>query len=219
MSTVSKNKPSKYYNKDRHFYVCSYGGCGSKLLVQYLSHFGNVYHIHSKRPPKKLTYIGSINNNNKTYCEWFNDTEIPSEQLKNYTVIFLYKHPVKAIYSRFSNPDHLKHIQCNNTNIKISDVIEQAKDLYDITKFFNNYTQPINPKLEQRNYQIYCVKYEDFFDNLSIFNKTFELPDDISIYPIKKETERKIDNDYYILENIYNKLLYKMNDIPFITIV
>ena len=218
MHSVLKNINSKYYNKDQHYYICSYGGCGSKILVQYLSNFGNAYHIHSKIPPKKLTYIGTINSNKNTYIEWFNDTEIKPELLENYKVIFLYKHPVKAIYSRFIIPEHLKNIQCN-TNIKIKDVIDQVKDLYGINTFFYNYTIPVHPKLEQRNYKIYCVKYEDFFDNILYFNQTLELPNDTTLYPIKKETERKMDNEYYILENVYHKLLYKMNNMHFITIV
>ena len=54
--------------KNRIFYVCSYGGSGSKILCNYLNNFGKSYHIHSKSPPQQLTHIG-IN----TYHEWFSE--------------------------------------------------------------------------------------------------------------------------------------------------
>ena len=35
-----------YFNEDMNYYICSYGGSGSTVLFNYLSNFGNVYHIH-----------------------------------------------------------------------------------------------------------------------------------------------------------------------------
>lgn len=40
------------------FYVCSWGGCGSKLLYRYLNKFGKAVHIHDPNPPNELEYIG-----------------------------------------------------------------------------------------------------------------------------------------------------------------
>ena len=48
-------------NKNKIFYICSYGGSGSTMLANYLSNFGKVFHIHSRYPPKKLTYTGCTN--------------------------------------------------------------------------------------------------------------------------------------------------------------
>jgi len=45
-----------YFNKDINYYICSYGGSGSTILFNYLSHFGNVYHIHDRYPPNNLQY-------------------------------------------------------------------------------------------------------------------------------------------------------------------
>tara|TARA_B110000285_G_C14866589_1_gene487139 strand:- start:488 stop:664 length:177 start_codon:yes stop_codon:yes gene_type:complete len=42
----------------KNFYICSYGGCGSKMLTAALSNYGNTQHIHSKTPPDKLEFIG-----------------------------------------------------------------------------------------------------------------------------------------------------------------
>ena len=41
------------------FYVCSYGGCGSKMLCNALQNYGHVKHVHSRYPPDKLQYIGN----------------------------------------------------------------------------------------------------------------------------------------------------------------
>ena len=44
------------------FYVCSYGGSGSKMLCSALRKYGNTKHIHSRKPPEKLEYIGKLVN-------------------------------------------------------------------------------------------------------------------------------------------------------------
>ena len=80
-----------YFNKDRIFYVCSYGGCGSYMLCNYLSYFGKVYHIHSRNTPKNLEYIGEENSNKYIYSEWFNHVEIEKNKLYKYQVIYIYK--------------------------------------------------------------------------------------------------------------------------------
>mgnify|MGYP000161795379 CR=1 FL=1 len=68
------------------FYVCSYGGSGSKMLCKALGKYGKVKHIHSRNPPDKLTYVGKEKGGN-TYCEWFNKVPIPENNLKNYSVL------------------------------------------------------------------------------------------------------------------------------------
>lgn len=57
--------------KDRVFYICSYGGSGSKILQRYLDTFGKTFHIHSRFPPNKLCRIGE-----SVYHEHFNDKKL-----------------------------------------------------------------------------------------------------------------------------------------------
>ena len=71
----------------RQFYVCSYGGSGSKMLVKYLENFGKVFHIHSRFPPDKLTHSGGINN----YIEWFNNNVIDDAIVVD-DLITMYRH-------------------------------------------------------------------------------------------------------------------------------
>jgi hypothetical protein len=204
-------KVYEYHNEPKKlittFYVCSYGGCGSTMLCKYLSNFGKVKHIHSRHPPQKLTRVGE-----NIYFEWFNTIEIPEHELSNYKVIFLYRNPVKAILSRFHNTKHLRHIQCEE-NITISDVISSKKDLYGVEEFFDNY---INNN--QKNYKTYCVKYEDFWDNISTFNEKLGIPDNKDLYPVKVETEKDDSDETTVLYEIYDSMIQKMETMPFIYI-
>jgi hypothetical protein len=204
-----KNPPYKpYFNPDMTYYVCSYGGSGSYMLRDYLKNFGKVEHIHSRNPPSKLEYVGENHTDNPFYGEWFNGVEIPESELKNYKVIYLYKDPVKAIYSRFDNPEHLLHVECDTT-ITLEQVIHSKKDLYGLEEFFDNYTKKGKKGKKKRNYPIYCVKYEEFWDHIPEFNKVLGLPNIPNFYPVKKETPRKEPYNK-ILYKIYHKLLKKM---------
>jgi len=221
-SIVKKPSPiivKPYFNKDMNFYVCSSGGCGSTILFNYLSLFGNVYHIHDRFPPKKLHYVGKENTNEDVYLEWFNNVEIPEDKLKNYKVIFIYRNPIQIIFSRFTqakNPNvpHLQHIKCdNNGNINFGDVIKTGKDLYKIEEFFDNYVVPTN-----RNYHIYAIKYELFWNNISLFNNIMGIPDIKELYPRRFENPKTF---IFVkeLNYIYNSLIRKMNKMRFIEII
>lgn len=207
------------FNKDLNFYVCSSGGCGSTILFNYLSNFGNVYHIHDRYPPDKLCYTGNINTDQPVYEEWFNKTEIPENKLSNYRVIFIYRNIFDVIFSRFATPTgpnitHMKHVKCdNNGEIYFGDVIKSGKDLYKLEEFFDNYTI-----LKDRNYPIYCIKYELFFNNISSINIILGIPDIKSLYPIKNERKKKYT---YVIElmNIYRSLTNKMNRMRFLEII
>jgi len=193
------------------FYVCSYGGCGSTMLAKSLKIYGNVEHIHSRNPPNKLQYVG-LNNGGNSYSEWFNGIEIPENELNDYYVIYIYKNPINSILSRFKNPSHLEHIQIDK-NIKLNDVINEKKDLYGISDFYENYTTKKN-----RNYKIYCVKYEELFDKQ---NQLSELLGIGKLNLVKNETNRKIEISKYYnkLYKIYKKLIKKIkkNDFIFIS--
>lgn len=220
MSNINENNTipkHKFFNKDMNYYICSFGGCGSTVLFNYMSNFGNVYHIHDRFPPSKLTYIGNENViNENIYSEWFNSIEIPEDKLKNYKVIYIYRNPIEVIYSRFAqskgpNIPHLQHIKCdNNGNINLFDVLQTKKDLYKIEEFYDNYTIPF-----ERNYIIFCLRYELFWNNISLFNKIIDIPDIKELYPIKQERPK---NYQYIKELgfIYGSLINKMNRMRFI---
>jgi len=210
---------NSFYNREFNFYICSSGGCGSTILFNYLSHFGNVYHIHDRYPPDKLCYTGNINTHDPVYDEWFNQTEIPENKLANYKVIFIYRNPIDVIFSRFAsssgpNITHMKHVKCdNNGEIYFGDVIKLRKDLYKLEEFFDNYTT-----LKERNYPIYCIKYELFFNNISVFNRILGIPDIKNLYPSKNERKKKYT---YVKELtvIYYSLIKKMNRNRFIEII
>jgi hypothetical protein len=192
---------------EKVFYVCSFGGCGSKMLCEYLGQFGSVKHVHSRHPPSALTEIDKN--------EWFSQKLIAEDKLKDYYVIYIYRDPVKAILSRFTHPAHLNHIQAN-PNTTLPQVLETKQDLYGIGNFYDNYTTPPTIK---RNYKIYCVKYEDFFKKIAEFNKTFQIQCCTSQYPVERTTEKPFNIDTIALQSIYAPLRGKMLKMPFIKVV
>lgn len=196
-------------NSEKVFYVCSFGGCGSKMLCAYLSKFGTVKHVHSRCPPQSLTQIDKN--------EWFSSQPIDEKDLPNYYVIYIYRDPVKAILSRFTNAGHLAHIQAN-PKTTLQQVLQERKDLYGIENFYENYTTA-PPATKKRNYKIYCVKYEELFKKMDVFNHTFHLPCDEAIYPREKTTPKPYSQEVGELEQIYKPLRGKMQQMPFIKVV
>jgi hypothetical protein len=197
------------------FYVCSFGGSGSTLLANSLKPYGRVEHIHSRNPPIELEYIGN-NEGGNTYYEWFNGIKVPESELNNISVIFIYRDPIKAIYSRYipyyedCHKRHMDHVQTNR-NIQLKDVLSQKKDLFGITEFYNNYTT----RNEKKNYKIHCVKYEELFE------KQDELSHLLEIGPLqlhKKETMKNYSH-YAELAEIYKDLIDDMNNRSFIETV
>jgi hypothetical protein len=214
-----KYNQQQIFDANNVFYVCSSGGCGSTIIFNYLKQFGKSYHIHDRQPPEKLSYIGNEKTDSSVYSEWFNKTTIPEDSLKNYKVIFVYRNPIQVIFSRFAgvngpNVAHLQHVMCeNNGQIYFGDVIKTNKDLYKLEEFFDNYTIP-----HKRNYDIICVKYEDFFKNISEFNKVLGIPDIKQLYPIKQERPKTF-SFVKELSSIYRQLIQKMNSMKFIEII
>ncbi len=188
------------------FYVCSYGGSGSKMLCAALKQYGNVKHIHSRNPPNKLTYIGN-DKGGKTYIEWFNNISIPEDELQNYYVIFIYRNPSFAIPSKFKIPAHLEHIE-SNRNIQLDEVLTSGEDLYKIREFYDNYIKPN----EKRNYKIYCVKYEDIFNKQDELSNLFDIG---KLNLVNKSTRVNSDEK---LDKIYADLIDEMNKNNFIII-
>ena len=212
-------KENIYNKKERIFYVCSYGGSGSKMLCRYLQSFGKAVHIHSRQPPSLLEEVGHCDNR-----EWFNGKHIPLDKIKNYTVIYIYRNPIKAIFSRHRHLNNKSCVKGNLKNIQVqlkyltinhNKFLESGRDLYGLEEFFNNYViQDFN-----RNYDIYCIKYEEFFENISVFNKRLNIPDIKHKYPkcVEKNRQSSI-NERIKLGKIYSFLNNKMKDMPFIYI-
>lgn len=193
--------------ESRIFYVCSYGGSGSTMLCNYLNHFGKTIHVHSRNPPDKLQHVGGT-----VYKEWFNGTEVDEETLKRCCVIYIYRDPIPVIYSRFHMMGHIHNVQLTK-RIYLDQVIKQKADLYRIEEFFDNWTTP-----KPRNYPIYCVKYEHFFENIPEFNRVIGIPDTPSLYPMETCQVRNRPNEE-VLREIYEPLRNKISNMPFIQIV
>ena len=196
---VIKNPCINTDEKNRTFVVCSYGGCGSSMLSNALRKYGNVVHSHARYPPQKLriftlTGLGG---------------EISPEHLHKFKVIFIYKDPVKAIYSRFTDKQHLKHIG-SNPYVTIPDFAHKKIDLYQLEAFYDNFVND-----NDRNYKIYCVKYEELFEKQDELSKVLELPEPLCL--TKKETNRQRPHAQD-LETVYKPLKDKMAAMPFIHI-
>lgn len=189
----------------KKFYVCSYGGSGSKMLCSALSKYGESVHIHSRKPPNKLEYVGR-EKGGTVYYEWFNGIPIPEDELHNYYVIYIYRNPSFSIPSRFWSPAHLNHIQTKV--IKLDEVIKSGEDLYKLREFHNNYIK----KNKNRNYQIYCVKYEDIFD------KQDNLSELLKVGKLNMVNKSKRKNSNKDLDEIYSDLIKEMEENEFITI-
>ena len=200
------------------FYICSYGGCGSKMLTRSLSKYGNVEHVHAKNPPLLLEYVGGNNGGKdcprapQIHREWFNGIPVPGNEICNYYVVYLYRNPVKAILSIFRHPDHLAHIQGNENNkTTIKDVMTEMKDLYGIKQFYKNYMR----KNRERNYGILCVKYEDIFEKQNELSRYLAVG---NLNLVKKETRRNEPEITDKLNFIYKDLIDEMNGNDFISI-
>lgn len=203
------------------FYICSYGGSGSKMLQRALARHGKCHHMHSRNPVEKLEFPGSDrrqpkNKDVKNYIEWFSGSKVPENQLCNNYVIYIYKNPINSIYSRFvDNKLGLVNIQAPDINYTLKDILEQKKDLYEMENFYNNWTTK-NPA---RNYKIICVKYDDIF-NKETQKKLCKILGIKALNLVKKETQReKKEEDLKILNVIFSAMNEKIKNNPDIFIV
>jgi len=198
--------PRHYFKKDRHFYVCSFGGCGSWVLSSYLKQFGVVHHVHSRNPPPVAV--------TKVVGEHF--TQDPSPAL-HHVVIYLYRDPVSSLLSvkrRFPLVDHFKNIGAPDPTVSLETLADSRQDLIGLTDFFRNYTTPSS----QRKYPIYCVKYELLFDNFHTLNYALGLIDYPKLYPRKKETTTKLPAGCAGLRETYRTLQMEMDRRPFLSV-
>jgi len=85
--------------------------------------------------------------------------------------------------------------------------LTSGKDLYKIREFHNNYIK-VN---KNRNYKIYCVKYEDIFD------KQDELSNLLGIGKLNM-VNKSVRKNNKELDKIYADLIEEMNNNDFIII-
>ena len=201
--------PRHYFKKDRHFYICSFGGCGSWIIAQYLSNFGQVHHIHSRKPP--APYLTTVE------LEHFTSIPHAEQRPQHHYVLYVYRDPVAALQSvqrRFALTDHFRMIECSDTNVTLDDIVDSQQDLIGLAEFDANYTRPSLT----RKYPIYCVKYELFFSHLPEFNKALGLVDFPKLYPVKKENAEAPVQTSKALERVYAPLREAMHQRPFVFI-
>lgn len=203
LKKYNRIKRNIIYKPTKTIYVCSYGGCGSKTIQNALTGENTaVFHLHSFKPPKELAYI---------YGGRFNKIKQPkSINESEKIIIYIYKNPIHAIYSRFVLPQHLVNMGVNPSTT-IEKVVEKKEDIFRLNEYFNDFTTD-----NDRDYPIYCIKYEDIFDE----ENQRKLSEIIGVNVksiIRKETKRNYPH-YEVLKEIYQPLIDKMDALPFIHI-
>jgi hypothetical protein len=186
------------------FHVCSYGGCGSKMLCAALKKYGVlVHHIHTRDPPVKLTRVKG---------EHYTGIPIKESELDQHVVIYIYRNPIESLFSRFvGNRSGRENIQVADPSLDLDDIVRDGEDHMGFGEFFHNYTTP-NP---ERNYKIICVKYEDIFERQGELAKVLGVGD---LGLVKKETPRTYKHED-VLQEIFKDLLEEISRMDFITIV
>ena len=197
------------------YYICSYGGCGSKMLLRFISKYAPCYHIHSRVPP---TYLEFVNNGH------FNGNVIENKDVSKYKVIYIFRNPSEAQMSIFSSlkKRQLKHwsnIQVkDSSNIpEIEEYLKRNVDSLNYMEFFNNY---IENKINL-NYSIIAINYHKLWNNIPELIKILELPIIcINKFPKKKEKSIKKYPNYVKGLNIINKqLVDKIHKMPSIILL
>ncbi len=106
------------------FFICSYGGCASWSVARFLSRYGTVHHIHSRKSPEYL----SLPVSRKIFHRWFGGgikehfSNSPSDNIQDTSicrVLYLYVKPVYSIFSkRAFSVRHLRSIGVSRTNLR-----------------------------------------------------------------------------------------------------
>lgn len=223
------------------YVVCSYGGCGSKMLCNFIKNYYDVIHLHDSYPPEKLTRpVFRLDPLMSDYHFSFNDYIDP----KNYVIIYIYRNPVNAFLSRGVHPSpksikdlneikrHPKnHVESllrkwdenglrvrvdKPTFIDIDDYINKNSDLMNCGEHFFNYINESN-----KNYSVIAINYDKMINNIEDILNTLNIPlTEINKFPIITETHKNIPKKYfYELTNIYKDLINTMNDLPPVKII
>jgi len=169
-----------FFVDEKEFYVCSYGGSGSWMLVNILKKYGRAYHIHSRNPPVSLTFpdgesFGRVRNYNKKA-----------------KVIFIYSYPEHSLNSSNSfSKEHWVNIGVGNVDICPSNLKEyylMKKDYINYEGFFDNYYYG------KKSYNIIFVNYHKLWECQEEFFKLLNIVDQL---PKKKEKKTYALMDVY----------------------
>lgn len=183
---------------DRLFLVCSYGGSGTSMLTRKLVKYGTARPIHSLPPAKLEGYRDCV----------FSGEELSEEELNKTTVIYIYKNPVNAVYSRYNKEHFRRYLRFENS---FDDLVEQKRDVFNLEKFFDAWTDPST----ERNYKVICVKYDEIFEKEEELCKVLGIG---KLGLVKRETKREMPHRD-IVEKVYEKLNQKIEAMPFIKVV
>ena len=162
----------------RRFFVCSYGGCGSKLLTEQLQKYGQSFHIHSRTPPRRLTRVRG---------EHFTEMPLPEDDGCGNRVIFLYSRPQYSLMCDASYGDvHWRNIEVPrharyNIPHRREDYLELDDDPVNYLEFFSNYTNG-----EARSYDVIAIDFHRLWDHLPQVFELLDLPStDIASFPAR----------------------------------
>lgn len=206
----------------RIFYICSYGGCASTMICNFLSQFYKVYHIHSRFPPARLCSVRKTKRAKK--YEWFKyGTLLNRKQRSMVTVIYLYRKPSMSLLSKDGwGPTHFSNLSLNNKKMRRFhskdnsvrlEYSKTEKDLLGLNNFFKNYVfRNIN-----KNYRIHCIKYETLWENLELIFNKLKIPKEICDKFPKKYVKELDDEKKEIKENLekkYSKMEKCMDLLP-----
>jgi len=137
------------------------------MLAKVLEEFGTVFHIHSRRPPHVLT----LPDRRWFRGEWFGkDTNVP----KSSVVIYLFRDPVTAMLSRFSD-GHLINIQVPLAcHIARGGIASYSETLVKLSEFHQNYIT----RDPRREYPIICVNYHKLWSQREVVCRSLGIPEE-----------------------------------------
>ena len=133
------------------FYICSLGNSGELFLKEKLEKIGEVHIVYDTKIPLLLELIGN-QQGGKAIKNHFNGITIPINKLSDYKVIFLYN-PSISFFIDLDKNDFLKELLLIDSNIKLDNIFEKNKDLFNINQF---YKQLFNNHYD-RNFDIYFL--------------------------------------------------------------
>lgn len=221
MKMKKQAKPHENLNfiEKKTFYICSYGGSGSKMLSKFLMKYGNVVHIHDRNPPEYVSITKKLGGFDGT----FTTRKVKTANVHKVFVVYLFRDPTEAQISRWCFK-HFQHIQVPNLSKHkqiLSDpqtYIDNNQDLLQYNQFFLNYTQA-----KPKNYNIYAVNYHLIFDsdNIRLLCNTLKLPEDAyKSFPPKKETSSQKWMQYRSDLDRLNEIdTYQIKSQPFLQII
>jgi len=186
----------------KKFIVCSPGGCGSTHLCKLLNNHGETFHVHTRNPPRNLTYVDKKRKRKifklhewfgRIKPEWFGRNRITEESLKDFTVVFLYRDIKKILISTWFDEQHLTNIQTEKKSLKkilkklkdthakseeavrkyLELTLKEGSDLIDYYGFLMNYIGK-----PHGNYKVIAVNFDLLMSHKEKFICELELPED-----------------------------------------